>query len=739
MQFTLAGKYVVEEDSVNVSGQSIIFEAKDKFLDRKCILKILKNPTPDAKERFMREARILAQVSHPGTCSIYEYFEITRDDLKETPLAGREFEEIFDEDGKAMLISEEHANGTVLERLIDMEKFLTREGIVNGIEVLISCSQTLRDLLKQGIVHRDIKPSNIFVREDFGTKIIDFGIALLKGGRRLTDGFVVGTLHYMSPEQLAGSEIDERTDMYALGVVAYEMFTKVLPVKNDANRDKVARSIIADKPIPPNELNRNVPDRLNGIIMRLLEKRPADRYKTYTDLISELHKARADLTGGTGALKKAALIIPLIIAAVFGAWFFLMNGDEKPGSNQGMHDKTMEVNDVSNPVYIAVMDALNHEDPELAKKTLEHGKKGLAKKTIDILQEEIDSMVAFKEADFSRVKPKTVAAKIFEDRRKSIMDQINSADDISEFIAVKSKCSGDPVGKLQEIQAELRKKQGELEKRQLDIVNSLIEQSLFVSAEKEYNEYLLLVENDQSKRDAKIETAISEGKNREKSALKKIRALIEDKKFSSAKDDYEEYLKLIGNDVLKRDSKIEFDITEGRSRWSSVMNEKYNKEWLLPQNDDRVRIFARDGTVTVGIANPEERPVKLNFPSTPGAAGVRVTLKMRLPESEFSDATIILSGDDGVSLCKRTVWFVSAGKEDVQLVTDVIIPPDGTDFVTCTLTILNCFDRTLMAFESENISVTPMDLPVKISEYRPFISASKADVEILSVEYAYPR
>jgi TolB-like protein len=247
-------------------GMGVIYKAEDLKLGRAVALKFL---PPDlvrdeeARARFTREAQAASALDHPNICTIYE--------IDET------------DDGR-VFIAMACYEGETLRQKIENGPLAVDEII--GITKQIA--QGLSKAHRAGIVHRDIKPANIIVTNDGLVKILDFGLAKLADQNQITKtGAAIGTVAYMSPEQAGGDEIDQRTDIWSLGVLMYEMLTGRLPFKGDSNI-AVIRAILDDTPIDIHESRKDVPAYLRQIVATAMHKQAQERYGDVADLIGAL-------------------------------------------------------------------------------------------------------------------------------------------------------------------------------------------------------------------------------------------------------------------------------------------------------------------------------------------------------------------------------------------------------------------------------------------------------------------
>jgi eukaryotic-like serine/threonine-protein kinase len=260
-------------DKLGEGGMGVVYKAHDTKLDRTVALKFLSSRytvTQQDKTRFINEARAASALDHPNICTIYE---------------------ISETDNGQMFIAMANYEGESLKEKIE-------HGSMPIDEVLDIAIQTARGLAKahaKGIVHRDIKPANILVTEDGVVKIVDFGLAKLAGRTLLTkEGRTMGTIAYMSPEQARGEPVDHRTDIWALGVVLYQMFTGELPFKSDYEQ-AVIYSIINEEPRAISEMRSDLPPEVAQAIEKSMNKQPDDRYRTMIELLDEMQSLRSRL------------------------------------------------------------------------------------------------------------------------------------------------------------------------------------------------------------------------------------------------------------------------------------------------------------------------------------------------------------------------------------------------------------------------------------------------------------
>ena len=263
----LDGRYEIQE-IIGVGGMAIVYKAYDSIDDRVVAVKVLKDEflaNEDFKRRFKNESKAISVLSHPNIVKVYDVS--------------------FGE--KMQYIVMEYIDGITLKEYIDQQKVLTwKETVHFTVQIL----RALEHAHARGIVHRDIKPQNIMMLEDGTIKVADFGIARIVNSetRTITDK-AIGSVHYISPEQARGDKTDEKSDIYSVGVMMYEMLTGSLPFESD-NAVSVAIMQMQQSPRRPRELNDKIPEGLEDITLRAMQKDPADRYASAADMLADIER-----------------------------------------------------------------------------------------------------------------------------------------------------------------------------------------------------------------------------------------------------------------------------------------------------------------------------------------------------------------------------------------------------------------------------------------------------------------
>jgi serine/threonine-protein kinase len=255
------------EELVARSGMASIYRATDLHNGRPVAVKI---PHPDMEadpvlfDRFLREIEIGEKLDHPGVMKVLDHGE----------------------PGQVYMVME-WVEGRLLRKLLAENRKLSLE---RARHVVIEVCDALDYIHRNGVVHRDLKPENIMIGAGDRIKLIDFGIAAKTGARRLTFGKlsqIAGTPDYISPEQVKGKRGDGRSDIYALGVILYEMLTGATPF-DGPNPFAVMNDRLVNHPVPPRELNPEITPALQETIYRALEREPQDRYSTANEFAWDL-------------------------------------------------------------------------------------------------------------------------------------------------------------------------------------------------------------------------------------------------------------------------------------------------------------------------------------------------------------------------------------------------------------------------------------------------------------------
>jgi serine/threonine protein kinase len=255
------------DDVVAQSGMGTLYRATDLRNGRRVAVKIPKpemEADPVLLERFRREQEIGQLLDHPGIVKTLDGEERSR-----------------------LYMVQEWVDGRLLRAVMNQDRPL---GVERATRIALAMCEAVDAMHKMGIVHRDLKPENVMVGPDDRIKIIDFGIAMKEDARRITQvGFssLLGTPDYISPEQVQGKRGDQRSDIYALGIMFYEMLTGTVPFTG-ANPLAVMNDRLVINPPPPSELNPEISPELEEIVFRALERDPRHRYATASEMAWDL-------------------------------------------------------------------------------------------------------------------------------------------------------------------------------------------------------------------------------------------------------------------------------------------------------------------------------------------------------------------------------------------------------------------------------------------------------------------
>jgi len=263
---TMISQYKVIE-RIGAGGMGEVYLAEDSELKRQVALKFLPVhlcSETDCRARFKREAQATAKLNHPNIVTIYEVGEYN----------SRPF------------IAMEYCRGETLRSMLNQLEVSTEK----AIELVIEICEGLNKAHRDGVIHRDIKPANIVIDENGHARLLDFGLAAVHGEEPITKtGSTKGTIGYMSPEQIRGEAADNRSDLFSLGVVFYRILTGRTPFKAD-NEASTLNAILNEKPPPISKYKTDIPEQLQKIVFRLLEKDPDNRYQSAAAVVSDLKK-----------------------------------------------------------------------------------------------------------------------------------------------------------------------------------------------------------------------------------------------------------------------------------------------------------------------------------------------------------------------------------------------------------------------------------------------------------------
>lgn len=274
----LAGERVRYYDIIDEVGRgnmSIVYKATDTKLERTVTLKFFTKEFKDSEKqtRFIREAQAASRLIHPNICTVYTVDETDH--------------------GQPFMVMP-FLQGMTLEERINQGNMK----IGRAVNYAVQTARGLSAAHAEGIVHRDVKPANLFIETDGVIKILDFGVAkwtMRSGDTNTTqEGTLVGTVNYMSPEQVRGKEVDARSDIWAVGVVLYEMLTGAKPFSGSNNIIATISAISTKKPQPIAALRPGVPADVEQIVMKALEKKPENRYQTMNEMLRDLRALYAN-------------------------------------------------------------------------------------------------------------------------------------------------------------------------------------------------------------------------------------------------------------------------------------------------------------------------------------------------------------------------------------------------------------------------------------------------------------
>jgi serine/threonine protein kinase/tetratricopeptide (TPR) repeat protein len=296
-------------EKIGEGGMGVVYKAEDVNLRRTVVLKFLtrhSNEDPRSSDRFALEARAAARVQHPNIAAVYEY-----DEVPETSGAGSQ-----------SFIAMEYVEGETLKNRIGREPLSVSE----ALHIFRQLLHGLQAAHAKGIVHRDIKPVNIILMRDGIVKILDFGVAKLSGEPTITaTDAMIGSIAYMSPEQITGGPVDRRCDLWAAGIVLGEMLARQLPFPGDYS-EAIMYKILHDPPLDIQSVREDIPDHLKAVYLRCLEKDAVKRFQSADELLAALEAT--SLPSSRPAIRfatKSVVQLVLLVLLVAGGFFLYIH------------------------------------------------------------------------------------------------------------------------------------------------------------------------------------------------------------------------------------------------------------------------------------------------------------------------------------------------------------------------------------------------------------------------------